>query len=457
MSYDNPNFTIITSGGCNSFCSFCTDPFKRKADPSYLSNLVQILSTTLPAHFRQVSISGGEPTLSPDLPAILNLIKMSRHFDKVVFTTNGAKLMEHLALLKGTINHLNVSRHGIGYDANTKVFGTPQIISDEDLRLAAFELNKAGIDVNLNHVYTKDSKLTVQYVLDYIDYARSVGATSVSFRYDQGENSLAPTYLEELFSEWAVVNSGGCPVCRNHTVLVKGFPIVFKASFAEPSKAIDDVYELIYHITGKLTTDWEGHNEFTSEKAVSYVEDFTANPHKEHAVVAHTVAAPAPSVKGKKAASAPAVEVKPKQWTRADFDAVRDALCVREWPGRLTKGQAYLIHDTSTNTIDVQDDRGNFHSYSMDYFEPAEQTAYAPQASTSGGGVKASKPTVVSGGGHGVKTTGGAGVKATQPTTPSFGGGGCGSGLGGGCGSVSSRSVSSSFGGGCGYGGGCGH
>lgn len=311
MSYDNPNFTIITPGGCNSFCSFCTEPFKKKPSPDYLVNLTDVLLDRLPAHIRQCSISGGEPTLSPQLDCILMAVRASGHFDKVVLTTNGARLPHFVPLLKKTINHLNVSRHGIGYEANTKVFGTRQIVTDEDLKAAAFELNKAGIDVNLNYVYTKDSALTVGYVLDYIEYAKSVGATSVSFRYDQNENSLEPTYLEKLFSEWHVVRAGGCPVCRNHTVLVSGFPVVFKASFAEPSKAIDDVYELIYHITGKLTTDWEGLREYTPDIAKAYVQDFAVNPHKQHAVVAHTVAAPNTPVRGQKAVARPAVAVAP--------------------------------------------------------------------------------------------------------------------------------------------------
>ncbi len=309
MSYDNPNFTIITPGGCNSFCSFCTEPFKQKPSSDYLDNLVKVLNDGLPDHIRQCSISGGEPTLSPSLESILMQVKLSKRFKKVVLTTNGARLPKFVELFKHTVNHLNVSRHAIGYEANTKVFGTEQIVSDEDLKACSFELNKAGIDVNLNHVYGKDSNHTVQYVLDYIAYARSVGATSVSFRYDQNENSLEPTYLEKLFSEWAVVNAGGCPVCRNHTVLIGGFPVVFKASFAEPSKAIDDVYELIYHITGKLTTDWEGSREYTAAIASHYVQDFQANPHKRHDVVAHTVVAPNIPVKGQRVAPKRHVEV----------------------------------------------------------------------------------------------------------------------------------------------------
>jgi organic radical activating enzyme len=339
MSYDNPNFTIITPGGCNSFCSFCTDPFKRKPAPEYLANLADVLLTQLPAHMRQCSISGGEPTLSPQLESILMMVKTSGHFDKVVLTTNGARLPQFVPLFKKTVHHLNVSRHGIGYEANTKVFGTRGIVTDEDLKAAAFELNKAGIDVNLNHVYTKDSALTVDYVLDYIAYAKSVGATSVSFRYDQNENTLEPTYLEKLFSEWNVVRAGGCPVCRNHTVLVAGFPVVFKASFAEPSKAIDDVYELIYHITGKLTTDWEGQRDYTSDIAQAYVRDFAVNPHKQHEVVTHTVAAPTPHVRGQKAVARPQVVSPDKGAQSAAEKAIASTPMTGHLPGHVVKNQ----------------------------------------------------------------------------------------------------------------------
>lgn len=308
MSYESPNFSIVMSGGCNSHCSFCTDSFNRKASPDYLSNLTNILFQGLPAQFDQCSITGGEPTLSKDLPAVLSLVKMSRQFRKVVLTTNGAKLKEHLNVIKSTVNHVNVSRHAVGYAANTNVFGTADIINDEDLADVTSELNKAGIDVNLNFVYRDSDELDEAYVNQFIIYARSLGATSVSFRYDQNQNTLDKTYLERIFEDWKVINEGGCPVCRNHTVLINGMPVVFKASYAEPSKAIDSVFELIYGITGKLTTDWEGKREFTPAMAAAYQAEYEADPHKQHKVVEHTVTSNTPAARGLKA-QAPAVKV----------------------------------------------------------------------------------------------------------------------------------------------------
>lgn len=272
MSKENPNFTIITSGGCNSKCDFCTDPMNYKPSSDYIKNLMKSIEN-LPSNFKQVSISGGEPTISPDLEAVLTIVKYSNRFDKVVLTSNGTKLLEKAPIISATVDHLNISRHGVGYEQNVKVFGNKTIPTDEELSTICEVFNKQGIDVNLNYVYTKESALTEQDVMDYVAYAKSVGANCVTFRYDQAENTLEETYLESYFSEYTKMNVGGCPVCRNHTIYVKGMPVVFKASFEEPSNEIGDVYELIYHVFGKLTTDWEGKSEFAKQATKTKLDD----------------------------------------------------------------------------------------------------------------------------------------------------------------------------------------
>lgn len=271
MSKENPNFTIIASGGCSAKCDFCTDSYTRKSSANYLKNLEKVLfGKALPSNFIQCSISGGEPTTSPHLKEILKLVKDSGRFYKVVFTTNGAKLEQHMEYIADHVSHINISRHGIGDEANEAVFQTKHFIKDDRLPIVTEYFNKRGVDVNFNYVYTKNNMLTKPQVLDYIKYAKEMGANTISLRYDQNENSLEPTPLENEFSDYKIVYKGGCPVCRNHTLLVRGMPTVFKASFAEPSNTIKDVYELVYGVHGKLTTDWEGKNEFTISDAKKY-------------------------------------------------------------------------------------------------------------------------------------------------------------------------------------------
>lgn len=263
MKKYNYNFTVITSGGCNAKCNFCTDPMNYKKSDNYLKNLMNILlQDNMPVEFDQVSISGGEPTISPDLPFILTLLGSHPRFKKKVLTTNGTKLLDHIALIGENVDHVNVSRHGIGYEKNVGVFKNKQIISDENLAIACEKLSLYGVDVNLNWVYSDEDNLTINDVKDYVAYAKSVGAAKVTFRHDQNNNTLDETELEKQFSAYKVMEDGGCPVCRSKSILVNGMYVTFKSSFAEPGNEVGELYELIYHPSGKLTTDWAGVNEY---------------------------------------------------------------------------------------------------------------------------------------------------------------------------------------------------
>lgn len=274
------NFTVITSGGCNAKCSFCTDPMNYKPSDDYLANLVPLLTgaTKLPGGFKTLSISGGEPTISSDFYTILSLAKTHGVFNKIVLTTNGTKLLENVVRIGKHVNHVNVSRHAIGYEDNVKIFGNKQIIDDTDLEACCIVLGQLGVDVNLNHVYDDKSRLTKEYVHEFIKYAKSVKATKVTFRYDQNLNTLEETYLEKQFSDYRWVEDGECPVCRSRTILVDGMYVTFKSSFAEPSGGVEGLYELIYHTSGKLTTDWEGKKEYKQPNRISSVPNFVYTP-----------------------------------------------------------------------------------------------------------------------------------------------------------------------------------
>lgn len=70
-----PNCTLILPGPCQARCAFCVEPVG--PDPSsldeWLNRLKQLLET-LPGIFRVLSISGGEPTLSPVFRQTLEIL-----------------------------------------------------------------------------------------------------------------------------------------------------------------------------------------------------------------------------------------------------------------------------------------------------------------------------------------------------------------------------------------------
>src|SRR5262249_2470135 len=116
---DEPNCTLILPGPCQARCRFCVEP----VGPAPSSNdewlrLQQRLLEGLPKVFRILSISGGEPTLSPVFERVLEMIARKRkedpmRFHRVVLTTNAhpASFERHLPAIGNAITHLNISRH----------------------------------------------------------------------------------------------------------------------------------------------------------------------------------------------------------------------------------------------------------------------------------------------------------------------------------------------------------
>ena len=258
------NFTILIPGGCNAKCSFCPDSMEGKPPTDWLLKLADAMSV-IPKHWDQVSFSGGEPTISPYLKQSLQLVRP--FFSKTVLTTSGIKLLDVVDVIGQYVDHLNISRHGFTKEQLQDSFKTKRVVSDAELTKAIQIYKEKYLgDINLNHVYlSTDKHIDKGYLLTYVKYAKSLGADSVSFRYDQRENSMEETFLEGVFKQFTVVHSGGCPVCRSHTIIVDDLPVTFKASFQEPSNAYKtmgnkELYELIFHTSGILSTDWEGKN-----------------------------------------------------------------------------------------------------------------------------------------------------------------------------------------------------
>ena len=198
MSKENPNFTIITTGGCNAKCDFCTDPMNVKASPYYISNLMQSISK-LPNIFQEVSISGGEPTISDDLDAILQIIKFSGKFRKVVLSTNGTKLLRLSTRSPGELTMSSI----IGIDSS-KRFN----ITADGIILGNFKFQ--GVADLMTHMNSQCCCVC----LDNIDNLESIALKCGHI-------------LHQSCYESNVLYSNQCPLCK----------IVAKESFLIPKGA----------------------------------------------------------------------------------------------------------------------------------------------------------------------------------------------------------------------------
>lgn len=256
-----PNTTVLLPGGCNASCDFC---FWDRAEGSikvprdyYLDKVFSHLAS-LPDIFSTLSISGGEPTISPWFGSFLGRLGIYRRtsmLDRVVLTTNGSNITPFIAAIGCVIDHINISRHAIGSEANRNIFKTAAIPGDESLlEIIANIHSETECDVTLNCVVGED--VSVQFCYNFIHYAKTLGADAVSFRKEASD--VTPTDAETFFvKKYGVLRETKCPVCRGLEQVVEGFNVRWKGSVVEPSKESNGVYEVVIHPDGGLYAGWD--------------------------------------------------------------------------------------------------------------------------------------------------------------------------------------------------------
>lgn len=189
---DDPNFSIVLPGPCDAACSFC---FSQKGPPScgmlkYLTRLNAVLEALGP-QFYQISITGGEPTLSPYLLPVLAVIQAHRHkFTNVLLTTNGSKLLDVYEDLKGIVDNVNISRHHYQEGKNKRIFGGRYNVKTGDLEMMTDRLGAIGIAVSANCVV--DDSTDAGFLGYFIGFAMSIGFKAVRFRKQNGDNEPIP-------------------------------------------------------------------------------------------------------------------------------------------------------------------------------------------------------------------------------------------------------------------------
>lgn len=252
-SGDTANFSVILPGECNAKCSFCFWARSGMESPMYAQQLGWFLSA-LGDKVTQVSLTGGEPTLSPVFDDVINVLSLSNKV-KVVLTTNGAKLKEKLPALKRVVQHINISRHAVGDEENALIFGGDLIPTKAELADICDVANSMNIDVTINKVVPPEYDDMNEFQ-EYVAFIKEIGASSLALRKDYSVNTLDNVPLESKLGHSGIKRD--CPVCATNSYLYKGVPIHFKMSLEEPSTVLPYIYEFIYHPDGNLTEDWTG-------------------------------------------------------------------------------------------------------------------------------------------------------------------------------------------------------
>lgn len=210
LVYYNVNLSVFVSDECNASCNFCVarlryfhegvDYIKPAIadDEEYFSRLNEVISAVKPLN-PSVSLTGGEPTISPRLPRILTILA-SHNVRKRTITTNGSGLLSIPHGQKKTIldllidyklAHLNISRAHYDEKINQEIMKAKGGLSNENLEYVIRYALRYGVRPRLSCVLLKGYIDNFDEIIKYLDWAESLGADNVVFRQLMGFDSKA--------------------------------------------------------------------------------------------------------------------------------------------------------------------------------------------------------------------------------------------------------------------------
>ncbi|HSN97708.1 MAG TPA: radical SAM protein, partial [Candidatus Nanopelagicales bacterium] len=114
-----PLLDVVLGYDCNLACTYCTitEAMRRRALPA--ERVAQEIDRAAARGFKDVAFTGGEPTIRPDLPALVKYARR-RGFERVKVASNGLRYAhaEYLDHLVGCgVTGFNVSMHAHGDEA----------------------------------------------------------------------------------------------------------------------------------------------------------------------------------------------------------------------------------------------------------------------------------------------------------------------------------------------------
>lgn len=255
---DTPNFSVMLPGACNAKCEFCFWNRDQQANQfpmmDFADRLAKVLDS-LPPQFAQVSVTGGEPTISPVLDEVMSVLRERKdRFPKVVLTTNGVRLMKNKDVIRGVVDHINISRHHHSDLENWNIFKTKGVPSERELsRILEAEY---GADICLNCVVPPDvSYEFCEAYLEWARYHRKIAAVNFRIYHNSMDDCAAQKKFEKIYG---ASDASTCPVCKVVRMKVRDMQVNWKYSVLEPTQHWDGIYELVMQPTGIVTADWAG-------------------------------------------------------------------------------------------------------------------------------------------------------------------------------------------------------
>lgn len=194
--YSNVGLTIYVTNRCNSDCSFCMNKFEENFlcskeitdDAEYLERLEYILRLLQPIN-PSIMITGGEPTQSRRLPAVIKLVH-KYGYKLRSFSTNGTGLLNVIdgkSILQymyenDFLNNINISRHAISPSENFEIMKTRGDLTDDQIREIAAFCSSHNMRARMGCTLQQNSISNLSQMLEYYEYYQRLGIDTVIFR-----------------------------------------------------------------------------------------------------------------------------------------------------------------------------------------------------------------------------------------------------------------------------------
>lgn len=199
--YANANLSVYSAQACNARCPFCVEELRpasrgvelqqqktvEQDDGRYFAQLARVLEALRPLD-PSVSVTGGEPSIDPRLPATLRMLAAYEGRKRTV-TTNGSGLLDEregrrvIDCITATgVRHLNISRAHPDQERNAELMRLPGGLTPAQLREAVASARAGGTRVRLSCVLVRDAIDSLDGIRRYLDFAAGLGVDNVIFR-----------------------------------------------------------------------------------------------------------------------------------------------------------------------------------------------------------------------------------------------------------------------------------
>lgn len=298
--YGNCNLSIFVDDYCNADCMFCVAQLryenrsmiykkpKIEDDAEYFRRLEEVLARVAPLNV-SVSLTGGEPTLSPRFAGVVRLLD-KYNIRKKTITTNGSALLREVEgkrvidhLIDAKFDHLNISKAHYDEARNLVLMPYPcgeRGCTNEDLaQIIPYALSK-NLRPRLSCLLLKDGIHDLHGMVEYIEFYRKLGIDNIIFRelMDYDVNTMINLDKVEycqrnkvrLNDVWQDVDKDSRFVPEKNILgyyyyveiyQYKGVAVCSESADLRVQKEEKDahgdvVYEMVFHPNGNLNGSW---------------------------------------------------------------------------------------------------------------------------------------------------------------------------------------------------------